>query len=278
MSCHLGTDSPPHAGRPAPQTPLLRLLSGQGQDAGRAKPGQKEQQPQTLSLRLARERLLAGPGGPGLGSFAAPAVSGALLFPRSQACLEPSGFFLDVVPDILSSQLLQVLLSGSGPVCTPGDASDPHRGGVVVGGGRQEEGAAPIRAALISRGGSCLPLPASGPPGSPGLWPHPSASASVPTRPPTSRSVLSHQEARWIYSSPGSPSVVSSQDRLRGAGGEFASGNTAIGLHPIVASGVCAFRERCSSHQRLLLFSCKHPGDRRWRGQPARRLTPKFAT
>ena len=140
MSCHLGTDSPPHAGRPAPQTPLLRLLSGQGQDAGRAKPGQKEQQPQTLSLRLARERLLAGPGGPGLGSFAAPAVSGALLFPHSQACLEPSGFFLDVVPDILSSQLLQVLLSGSGPVCTPGDASDPHRGGVVVGGGVRRRG------------------------------------------------------------------------------------------------------------------------------------------
>lgn len=34
----------PTLGSPAPRTPLLRLLSGQGQDAGRAKSGQKEQQ------------------------------------------------------------------------------------------------------------------------------------------------------------------------------------------------------------------------------------------
>ena len=126
--------------------------------------------------------------------------------------------------------------------------------------------AAPVKAVLVSRGGSSLPPPASRPPGSPGLWPRPSVSASVLTRPRTPRSLLSHQEVRWISSSPGSPGVVSSQ-APQGA----ASVNTPIGLHPLVASGVPVRSQGALllPPQHLLLFSHKHPGDRCWRGQPA---------
>ena len=114
----------PTLGSPAPQTPLLRLLSGQGQDAGRAKPGQKEQQ--------ARDSVPeAGPGSgcwPGAWCGGSPRnqdwEASRHLQPLELCCfctprqkqllsLEPSGFFLDVVPDVLSNQLLEVFLSGS---------------------------------------------------------------------------------------------------------------------------------------------------------------------
>lgn len=102
---------------------------------GRAKPGQEEQQPQTLSLRLAQERLLAGPRGARAGKLRGTCSVRSFAVPALPGMSGIRGFFLDVVPDLLSSQLLEVLLSGSGPVCTPGDASDPHRGGVMVGSG-----------------------------------------------------------------------------------------------------------------------------------------------
>ena len=180
--------------------------------------------------------------------------------------LEPSGFLLDVVPDVSSNQLLEVFLSGSRFRLT-------HSRGRVVVRGRASGGGGchtlflggPIKAALVSRGGSSLPPPASRPPGSPGLWPHPSVSASVLTWPPTPRSLLSHQDVRWISSSPGSPSV-SHLKPLKGLHLQTPPSDSIPSRLP-----VCV---RCQwalllPPQHLLLFSHKHPGDRCWRGQPA---------
>lgn len=179
---------------------------------------------------------------PGRGSFAAPAASELCCSCAPRHVWNPAVSFwmwcLIFYP--ISCSRLSPL--GLGSVCTPGDASDPQPG---QGRGARQGVRRRLSQALCWRPQSkrlssptaapSLPPPASRPPGSPGLWPRPSVSASVLTRPPTPRSLLSHQEARWISSSPGSPSAVPSPDP-RGV----ASANTRIGLPPIAASGARA--------------------------------------
>lgn len=241
----MGTDSPPHAGQLGSTDPSPEAPQWSGTGCGEGKAWAEGTAGQRLSLRLAlgaavgRERCGGSPRNQDweASRHLQPLELCCFCAPRQKRLLglEPSGFFLDVVPDVSSNQLLEVFLSGSRFRLT-------HSRGRVVVRGRASGGGGchtlflggPIKAALVSRGGSSLPPPASRPPGSPGLGPRPSVSASVLTRSPTPRSLLSHQDVRWISSSPGSPSVVSSQ-APQGA----ASANTPIGLHPITAPGVC---------------------------------------
>lgn len=276
MSRHLGTDSPPHAGRPALQTPLLRLLGGQGQGAGRVKPGRRSSG-HRLCPRGWPGTAAGRARGPGLGSFAAPAVSGALFSCAPRHVWSPAVSFwmwclifypvsclrfssLGLVP----SAPLEMLL-------TPTGVGSWWEVGV-----RRRRRLQSERLSSPGEAPVCLfPHPGLQGPLACGRTPQPLPLSSQ-GRPPPGLSCCTRR--RVGFTAHLDRPAWSHLKTTFGVGGSLRWETPPSDSIPSWLRRVCAFRERCSSHQSLLLFSCKHPGDRRWRGQPARRLTPKLAT